>query len=39
MNTAIAAYDLSKSYRIGELHSAYGTLRDSLSGAARRLVA
>jgi lipopolysaccharide transport system ATP-binding protein len=35
--TAITTQALSKSYRIGELHSAYGTLRDSLSGAARRL--
>jgi len=36
MNAAIGTYDLSKTYRIGELHSAYGTLRDSLAGAARR---
>ncbi len=35
--TAITTQELSKSYRIGELHSAYGTLRDSLAGAARRL--
>ncbi len=38
MTAAISTYDLSKSYRIGELHSAYGTLRDSLAGAARRFV-
>jgi lipopolysaccharide transport system ATP-binding protein len=38
MNAAIATYDLCKSYRIGELHSAYGTLRDSLAAAARRFV-
>jgi lipopolysaccharide transport system ATP-binding protein len=35
--TAITTHELSKSYRIGELHSAYGTLRDSLASAARRL--
>jgi lipopolysaccharide transport system ATP-binding protein len=38
MSTAIAVHELSKSYRIGELHSAYGTLRDSLTAAAGRLV-
>jgi homopolymeric O-antigen transport system ATP-binding protein len=36
MRAAITTYELSKSYRIGELHSAYGTLRDSLAAAARR---
>ena len=38
MSAAIASYDVSKSYRIGELQSAYGTLRDSLAGAARRMI-
>jgi homopolymeric O-antigen transport system ATP-binding protein len=37
MSTAISSEGLSKSYRIGELHSAYGTLRDSLVAAARRM--
>jgi homopolymeric O-antigen transport system ATP-binding protein len=36
MATALAVEGLSKRYRIGELQSAYGTLRDSLSAAARR---
>ncbi|HWQ24355.1 MAG TPA: polysaccharide ABC transporter ATP-binding protein [Gaiellaceae bacterium] len=36
MASAIAAEELSKRYRIGELQSAYGTLRDSLVSAARR---
>ena len=36
MAVAISAEELSKSYRIGELHSAYGTLRDSLGATARR---
>jgi lipopolysaccharide transport system ATP-binding protein len=34
---AIVVEGISKRYRIGELQSAYGTLRDSLAGAARRL--
>jgi len=38
MGAAIAVEGLSKRYRIGELHSAYGTLRDSLSTAARRAI-
>ena len=38
MTASIATFDLSKSYRIGELQSAYGTLRDSLAAAARRAV-
>ena len=38
MSAAIVTEGLSKSYRIGELQGAYGTLRDSLSGAAHRLV-
>jgi lipopolysaccharide transport system ATP-binding protein len=38
MSVAIFTEGLSKSYRIGELQSTYGTLRDSLAGAARRLV-
>ena len=38
MSRAIAAESLSKSYRIGELHSAYTTLRDSAAAVARRLV-
>ena len=39
MSAAIATSEgLSKRYRIGELQSAYGTLRDSLSAAARRAV-
>jgi lipopolysaccharide transport system ATP-binding protein len=36
MTAAITTEGLSKRYRIGELQSAYGTLRDSLTGAARR---
>jgi lipopolysaccharide transport system ATP-binding protein len=39
MTVAIRADELSKSYRIGELHGAYGTLRDSLAAAARRALA
>lgn len=39
MAVAIRAEGLSKSYRIGELHGAYGTLRDSLTAAARRALA
>ncbi len=38
MTTAITVEQLSKRYRIGELQSAYGTLRDSLAAAGRRLV-
>jgi len=38
MATAITVEGLSKRYRIGELQSAYGTLRDSLAAGARRLV-
>ena len=38
MATAITVEGLSKRYRIGELQSAYGTLRDSLTAAGRRLV-
>jgi lipopolysaccharide transport system ATP-binding protein len=38
MATAISVEQLSKRYRIGELHSAYGTLRDSLAATGRRLV-
>jgi lipopolysaccharide transport system ATP-binding protein len=37
MTTAIAVEQLSKSYRIGELQSTYGTLRDSLSAGVRRI--
>jgi lipopolysaccharide transport system ATP-binding protein len=37
MATAIRAEGLSKRYRIGELQAAYGTLRESLTHAARRL--
>jgi lipopolysaccharide transport system ATP-binding protein len=37
MTVAIAAEELSKSYRIGQLHGAYGTLRDSLTSAAHRI--
>jgi lipopolysaccharide transport system ATP-binding protein len=37
MDAAIVAESLSKRYRIGELQSAYGTLRDSLAGGVRRL--
>ncbi|MDX6386970.1 MAG: lipopolysaccharide transport system ATP-binding protein, partial [Gaiellaceae bacterium] len=33
---AISSQDLSKRYRIGALHGAYGTLRDSLAAATRR---
>jgi lipopolysaccharide transport system ATP-binding protein len=38
MPAAIVADDLSKRYVIGELHSAYGTLRDSLAAFGRRAV-
>jgi lipopolysaccharide transport system ATP-binding protein len=37
MPVAIAANGLSKRYRIGEMQAAYGTLRESLSHAAKRL--
>jgi homopolymeric O-antigen transport system ATP-binding protein len=37
MAVAITAEELSKSYRIGQLHGAYGTLRDSLASAAHRI--
>ncbi len=37
MATAIDAQGLGKRYRIGELQAAYGTLRESLSHAAKRL--
>ena len=36
MSAAILTEGLSKSYRIGELQSTYGTLRDSLAAAVRR---
>ncbi len=38
MMTAVAVEQISKRYRIGELQSAYGTLRDSLAAAGRRLL-
>lgn len=38
MSVVIEAQDLSKQYRIGELKAAYGTLRESLTHAARRFV-
>jgi homopolymeric O-antigen transport system ATP-binding protein len=38
MALAIEAQELSKRYRIGQMQAAYGTLRDSLSRAAARLV-
>jgi homopolymeric O-antigen transport system ATP-binding protein len=38
MTVAIEAHELSKRYRIGEMQAAYGTLRDSLSGLAARVV-
>jgi lipopolysaccharide transport system ATP-binding protein len=38
MSVAIAAEGLSKRYRIGELQAAYGTLRDSLAHATRRVL-
>jgi lipopolysaccharide transport system ATP-binding protein len=37
MATAITVEGISKRYRIGELQSAYGTLRESLVSSARRL--
>lgn len=36
MSVAIHTQGLSKRYRIGEMHGAYGTLRDSLTAAVRR---
>ena len=36
MATAISVEGISKRYRIGELQSAYGTLRESMTAAARR---
>ena len=36
MPVAITVDGLSKRYRIGQLHSAYGTLRDSMADAGRR---
>jgi lipopolysaccharide transport system ATP-binding protein len=38
MASAVKVEELSKRYRIGELQSAYGTLRDSLAATARRVV-
>ena len=38
MAVAIQAQGLSKRYQIGELHSAYGTLRESLASGTRRLL-
>jgi lipopolysaccharide transport system ATP-binding protein len=37
MTAAITVDGLAKRYRIGELQSAYGTLRDSVAAGARRL--
>ena len=38
MGVALVVDELSKQYRIGELQSSYGTLRDSLSAGTRRLL-
>jgi lipopolysaccharide transport system ATP-binding protein len=38
MAIAIEAQNLSKKYRIGEMQAAYGTLRESLSHAGKRLI-
>jgi lipopolysaccharide transport system ATP-binding protein len=38
MASAITVEELSKHYRIGQYRSAYGTLRDSLAAATRRMV-
>jgi ABC-type polysaccharide/polyol phosphate transport system ATPase subunit len=38
MAVAIQAEGLSKRYRIGQLQAAYGTLRESLTRSARRVV-
>jgi lipopolysaccharide transport system ATP-binding protein len=37
MATAVAVAGLSKRYRIGEMQAAYGTLRESLTHATRRM--
>jgi lipopolysaccharide transport system ATP-binding protein len=37
MSVAVEADALSKRYRIGQLHAAYGTLRESLTRSAKRL--
>ena len=37
MPAAVVVEGLSKRYRIGELQAAYGTLRESMSHAAKRL--
>src|SRR5262245_29179581 len=37
MTVAITTEGLPKRYRIGEMHSAYGTPRDSLAAVARRV--
>ncbi len=37
MSSAIATEALSKRYRIGELQRGYGTLRDTIAGAVRRI--
>jgi lipopolysaccharide transport system ATP-binding protein len=37
MSVAIEAQELSKLYRIGQMHAAYGTMRDSMARAAARL--
>ncbi len=37
MTVMVTAEDLAKRYRIGELQSTYGTLRESLASAARRM--
>jgi lipopolysaccharide transport system ATP-binding protein len=37
MTTAVEVDGISKRYRIGELQAAYGTLRESMSHAAKRL--
>jgi lipopolysaccharide transport system ATP-binding protein len=37
MTAAIEAQELSKRYRIGQMHAAYGTLRDSVARATARL--
>jgi lipopolysaccharide transport system ATP-binding protein len=37
MATAIEAHELSKSYRIGQMQAAYGTLRDSVARTAARI--
>ena len=37
MTTAISVEGISKRYRIGQLHGAYGTLRDSMSATVARM--